>query len=125
MKTSERKNNEEDVLSIVYWGLSDCLRNHEGRFKSSNRQGNKLSSDRYVKGKVKEKQRKESKAKGERKWGHFRVVASRWPSQGSHDAYDSRATPFEHRTPKRLGRTLKRQHTASAILATEPQQRIR
>ena len=41
-----------------------------GRYKSSNRQGNKLSSerdDRYVK----EKQKKESKAKWQRKVGAF------------------------------------------------------
>jgi hypothetical protein len=56
----------------------------KGRFKSSNRQGNKLSSeldDRYVKEKVKQKQKKSQRLKGKGRGGHFRVVASRWPSQ--------------------------------------------
>lgn len=99
------------------------------RLENSNRQGNKLSSerdDRYVKAKAeREAEKKKSKAKGERKGEAFQgggePGGARWPSQGSHDdAYDSRATPFERRTPKCLRRTLKRQHAASAILATEP-----
>jgi hypothetical protein len=65
--------NEKDVLSIVYWGLSEITK---WRFGNSNRRGKKLSSechDRYVKEEVpvKEKQ-KNPKAKGERKGGAFR-----------------------------------------------------
>ena len=46
--------NEKDVLSIVYWGLSEITK---WRFENSNRQGSPSCHDRYVKEEVKEKQK--------------------------------------------------------------------